>query len=130
MSDKYDQGGVAILGLLLAPHANTDSVLDSGPQDVTRATGIAVDVSVKTISAGNIPFFYERLGADGVWYTLWTSAALAVPGTQQMLLHPRVAPQSGPPVIVEQEPGATGRLRWAFSAPATSNFSASIMTTS
>ncbi|MCX5209814.1 hypothetical protein OG689_11010 [Kitasatospora sp. NBC_00240] len=51
--------------------------------DTTKYSALAIDVSVTAFTGGTTPgvtFFLDRLGADGVWYPVWTSGSLTTTG--------------------------------------------------
>lgn len=101
-----------------------DNTLLAGQRPEGLAVGahdeLAVDVSVSAINAGNVTFYFDRKGADGVWYPVWSSGALSVPGLASTSLGFGQANQGSF--------GLTGRLRWVLAGGASSvTFSASIV---
>ena len=72
---------------------------------------LAIDLTVSAISSGTLTFYYDRLGADGNWYPVYT-APFTAPGVQSTTL----AGQNSS----SQEFGLIGRLRWTLTGgPAT-----------
>jgi len=76
--------------LSLASAAYTASGV-TGPLPTASVTELAVDANVTTITGGTSPsitFYLDRLGADGVWYRMWTSAAVIVAGSVSTSVDP------------------------------------------
>lgn len=87
--------------------------LNGQPQNQGMAVGehdvLAIDLTVTALSGGTLTFIYDRLGADGVWYAVYT-APFTAPGTQSTTL----AGQNS----ASQEFGLIGRLRWTLTGGA------------
>jgi hypothetical protein len=91
-------------------------------------SGLAVDVTVSAFTGGTSPsvtFFLDRLGADGVWYRVWTSAALTSAGATSVQIGPY---PSGTGIFTAVLTG-TARFGWSFGGtvqPTAVTFSASV----
>ena len=89
---------------------------------VRQSPTIAVDINVSAVS-GTTPtlnLFVERLGADGVWYTLWNPTQITAVGTASTSIGPGCAIAA---VLTNQV-----RLRWVLGGTTPSfTFSASII---
>ncbi len=68
---------------------------------------LAIDLTVVSLNTGAtaVQFFLDRLGEDGVWYQLWTSASITAPGV--------VSASVGPGMATAAMIGRNCRLRWA-----------------
>lgn len=122
-------------GTYLQREANmhaTDSILnlasaartangDSGALTVGIYSELAVDVNISAVS-GTTPsmtLYVDRQGADGVWYTIYTSAAQTAVGT--------VSTSIGVGAATNSAFGDVARLRWAITGTTPSfTFTASI----
>ncbi|MDJ0342282.1 hypothetical protein QMK19_03650 [Streptomyces sp. H10-C2] len=93
----------------------------------TAVAGLAVDVTLSSFTGGAAPavtFFVERLGADGVWYRIWTSAALTTAGATSVQIGPFPAATG----IVTAVLTGTARFGWSSTgAPTAITFSASVI---
>lgn len=82
--------GGAVSALVYPSVARTTS--NAGDSFSTSSiTMMAVDTTVTTFTGGTVPtitFFVQRFAGDGVWYTVWTSAAIAAPGATSVDLGP------------------------------------------
>ncbi len=82
----------------------------------------AVDVNV-TAASGTSPtlaFFLERQGADGVWYPVWSPAAVTAPG--------QLSTSVGPGCATAEVLTGSIRLRWTVGGTTPSfTFSASVV---
>jgi len=59
------------------------AVTVSGESPAFNTSGIgraALDITIKSINAGNITFVVARRGGDGIWYPVATTAALSAAG--------------------------------------------------
>lgn len=94
---------------------------NSGNLAVDAYTEIAVDINITAVSGTSptLNLFVDRLGADGIWYPIWSS-------TQQTAVG-QVSTSIGAGMLVAQGFGATVRLRWTIGGTTPSwTFSASI----
>jgi len=81
---------------------------------------VAANVTAVAGTTPTLTFALDSLGADGVWYTLWTSAAVTAVG--QTVAHLGVGAATNVAF------GATVRLRWTIGGTTPSfTFSASII---
>lgn len=81
-------GAVNSLTYPSTTHA-TDNAGDS--VDTSGFTTLAVDANVTVFTGGTTPsvtFFVDRLGADGIWYPVWSSGALTTTGKKSASLGP------------------------------------------
>ena len=92
---------------------------------------LAVDTNVTAFTGGTSPtvqFFVDRLGADGVWYNVWSGQTVGSPAKNTFDLGPGFA-TNGPPngsqhAVFTQ----TARFGWTFvGAPTSITFSASVV---
>lgn len=77
---------------------------------------LAVDINVTAVS-GTTPsmtFMVDRLGADGNWYNVWTSAAITSAGA--------VSTDIGPGCTIPKVPTGTIRLRTSIPTGTTPSF--------
>lgn len=91
---------------------------NSGDLSVSAQHEVGIDVTTTATSGGTIQFFWERKGADGIYYPLWQSAVLTVAANT-------LSTSIGPGLAFAQSLGLTGRFRWSISA-GTWSFSANI----
>jgi hypothetical protein len=86
---------------------------NSGDLDVSKLHEIAIDITTTAQSGTNptLQFFWERKGADGIYYPLWQSAVLSVASNT-------VSTSIGPGLAYNQSLGGTGRLRWVVGGTA------------
>lgn len=104
-SDYWSYAGVAATG-------------DTGVIDVVKAELVGVDINITAISGGSVIFTYERQGADGIWYPLWTSSAISATGKQSATI--------GAGCAINQTVGVAGRVRWTVSG-ATLTFTVNVI---
>lgn len=78
---------------------------DSGPISTVLLKEVAIDITITAITT-NLQFFWERLGADGIYYPLWQSALMTtVPSVP-------ISTSIGPGLAYNQSLGLAGRFRW------------------
>ena len=102
-------------GTVLTGNGDTTKLAGQGLNGLPQNQGIpvgeydtlAIDL---TVTSGSITFFYDRQGADGVWYPVYTQA-FSGPGQSSTTL----AGQNS----ASQEFGLVGRLRWTTGGSAT-----------
>jgi hypothetical protein len=94
----------------------------AGPVVVDGISELAIDLNVSAVS-GTTPtlqFILERLGADGVWYSLWTSAVITA--------ITQVSESAGPGEQINQLITSQMRLRWVIGGTTPSfTFSGSVI---
>ncbi len=124
--------GVVTVGSALATQAVTTTVLNQASaaqtangMSATLAVGayrellVTVNVSAVAGTSPTLTLALDSLGADGVWYTLWTSAAITAVGQTIASL--------GIEASTNTAFGASVRLRWTIGGTTPSfTFSASI----
>ncbi len=93
-----------------------------------QVTYIAMDTSVTAFTGGTGPtiqFTVDRLGADGVWYNVYTSTPVGSPATASVDLGPGFTTASG----VQHAVFTTqGRFSWIYTgAPTSITFSATLL---
>lgn len=54
---------------------------ESSPFVTSFVRNAALDLNIKSINAGTFTVTVDRLGGDGIWYPVATTAALAAPGS-------------------------------------------------
>ena len=94
---------------------------NSGDLAVGAYTELALDITT-TAQAGTSPtiqFFYERKGADGVYYVLWQSAVLTAAANT-------ISTSIGAGMAYNLSLGLTGRLRWVVGGSATPTYTYSV----
>src|SRR5882757_461093 len=77
---------------------------NSGDIDVSKLREISIDITMTLITT-NLQFFWERKGADGIYYPLWQTAVLT------STTNP-ISTSVGPGLAYNQSLGTTGRFRW------------------
>lgn len=77
---------------------------NSGPFTTGDLKEIAIDITT-TLVTTNLQFFYERLGADGIYYPLWQSALLTTSANT-------LSTSIGAGLAYNQSLGMAGRFRW------------------
>lgn len=116
-------GAMTLLAMASAARNGTTDT----PTAAFNTAGIsyaALDINLTAIASGTVTFSLQRLGADGIWYTTWSSAALAAPGANSYELGPS-SPAAQLVIFA-----TSGRLSWVFGGgapPATVTFSASLI---
>lgn len=75
--------------------------IDVGPYDE-----LALDFTVTSVTGGNIIFWFDRQGADGLWYPIANSQTFTAAGTFSTTL----AGQNS----ASQSFGLVGRVRWTM----------------
>lgn len=133
--------GTAALGaagtLLALPSAAYTSTVPTAATFATDwVTYAAVDITLASFTGGTAPaisFFFERQGADGVWYQIFTTGALTTPQTISVDVSPALnGSVSGPLSSTVQHNvfSHSARLRWTFggtAVPTAVTFSASVV---
>lgn len=108
--------------LLLLPSVARTAGGQSAPFDTSRKSRVAIDVSLTAV-AGVTPslrLFLDRMGADGLWYPIWTGPAMTAAGTASTTV--------GQGMTVGQSLAASCRLRWELTGTgASATFSASVV---
>src|SRR5579884_424474 len=99
----------AVAVYLLASGAQTANG-NSGDLTVGLYTEIGIDINITADSGTNetIQFFWDRKGADGVYYPLWQSKTVLSTDS----LAEQISTSSGAGMAYNQSLGLTGRLRW------------------
>jgi hypothetical protein len=103
---------------------------NSGDINVAGNDAVAVDVSVTSISGSSTPgieFWWQRKGADGVYYDIYDSGAISAAGTKSATVGKGFSYAST--VAIPQSIGSTGRLRWALTGGASSVTASASVTT-
>ncbi len=105
----------------LASTTTSGTTQNSGDLAVGTYTEIAIDINT-TAQAGTNPtiqYFYERKGADNLYYVLWQSAVLTAATNT-------LSTSIGAGMAYNQSLGVTGRLRWVIGGTATPTFTHSL----
>jgi hypothetical protein len=95
---------------------------NSGDLTVGPYTEISIDINITANSGTSqtLQFFWERKGADGIYYALWQTNVITT--TNQAL-----STSVGAGMAYNQSLGATGRLRWVITGTTPSyTFSANV----
>ncbi len=105
----------------LASTATSGSTQNSGDLTVGPYTEVSIDINTTAQSGTNptIQLFYERKGADGIYYVLWQSAVLTAAANT-------LSTSIGAGMAYNQSLGATGRVRWVIGGTATPTYTMSI----
>lgn len=101
----------------LASTTTSGSTQNSGDITVGPYTEISLDINT-TAQAGTNPtlqLFYERKGADGIYYVLWQSNVLTAATNT-------ISTSIGAGMAYNQSLGSTGRLRWVVGGTSTPTF--------
>lgn len=110
------QESVATVALFTASQSGVSSG-NSGDLDVSKYREVSIDITT-TAQAGTNPtlqFFWERKGADNVYYPLWQSSSLTAASNT-------LSTSIGPGLAYNQSLGLTGRLRWVVGGTASPNW--------
>jgi len=105
----------------LASIATSGSTQNSGDLAVASYHEVSIDINT-TAQSGTSPtiqYFFERKGADGLYYVLWQSAVLTVAANT-------LSTSVGPGLAYNQSLGNTDRLRWVVGGSATPTFTHSL----
>jgi hypothetical protein len=114
-------GRSSVAAYSLASTTTTGSTQNSGDIAVGPYTEISIDINT-TAQAGTSPtiqYFYERKGADGIYYVLWQSTVLTAATNT-------LSTSIGAGMAYNQSLGATGRMRWVIGGSATPTFTHTI----
>lgn len=105
----------------LASVATTGTTQNSGDIAVGAYSEVAIDITTTAQSGTNptIQYFYERKGADNIYYPLWQSAVLTAAANT-------VSASVGVGMAINQSLGNTGRLRWVVGGTATPTYTHSL----
>lgn len=101
----------------------------SEPIDTSNVDYAGLDITVSAITGGTAPtiqFFIDRLGADGIWYAVYTGTALSAPGVVSVDLGLVVAGTGTAHAVFSK----TARIRWLFggtAVPTSVTFSGSLV---
>jgi hypothetical protein len=96
------------------------AVTASGQTDeftTTRIGKAALDITIKTINAGNITFVVDRLGGDDIWYPVATTAALTAAGSTSIEITDTLADGADAQHMVFTD---QARVRWTLAGGANS----------
>lgn len=88
---------------------------DSGGFDTSRVGRAALDLTIKSINAGNITFVVDRLGGDGIWYPVATTAALTAAGPTSIEITDALADGADAQHMVLAD---LARVRWTLAGGA------------
>lgn len=105
----------------LASTTTSGATQNSGDITVSSYTELGIDITTTAQSGTNptIQYFYERKGADNLYYPLWQSAVLSAASNT-------LSTSVGAGMAYNQSLGLTGRLRWVVGGTATPTFTMSI----
>ena len=111
----------AVAVYTLASTAKTTTPDNSGDLAVGAYTEIGIDINTTAQTGTNptVQYFWERKGADGIYYVLWQTAVLSSATNT-------ISTSVGAGMAYNQSLGLTGRLRWVFGGTATPGFTMSI----
>jgi len=101
----------------LASIATSGTTQNSGDLAVGSYHEVSIDINT-TAQSGTSPtiqYFFERKGADGLYYVLWQSAVLTLAANT-------LSTSVGPGLAYNQSLGNTDRLRWVVGGSATPTF--------
>lgn len=105
----------------LASTTTSGTTQNSGDLTVGPYTEISIDINTTAQSGTNptIQYFYERKGADNIYYVLWQSAVLTAATNT-------LSTSIGAGMAYNQSLGLTGRVRWVVGGTSTPTFTMSI----
>lgn len=135
-SDGTSYLGGAVTLMVLPSAAYTTSIPASATFSTDGITYGALDFTLASFTGGTNPsitFLLDRLGADGVWYNVFASAAESSPVAYSVDLSPNVTEQNvgnqnSPAAAVHAVFTHQARFRWTFTgAPTSATFSASFI---
>lgn len=104
-----------------ASAASSGTTQNSSDLAVGHLSEVSIDLST-TAQSGTSPtiqYFWERKGADGIYYVLWQSAILTAAANT-------VSTSIGTGMAYNQSLGLIGRLRWVVGGSATPTYTHSI----
>ncbi len=106
---------------LLASIATSGATQNSGDLPIGLFSELSIDITTTAQSGTNptIQYFWERKGADGIYYVLWQSAILTTATNT-------LSTSIGAGMAYNQSIGLTGRLRWVVGGTATPTFTHSL----
>lgn len=118
----------AVSTFITYPTATAQAASNAGVSFSTATTAsLAVDITLTSFTGGTTPtvtFFVDRLGSDGVWYRVWTSAALNSAGVTSIQIGPFPAATG----IFTAVLTGTARFGWTSTGtPTAITFSASVI---
>jgi hypothetical protein len=101
----------------LASTQSSGATQNSGDLTVGLYTEIGIDINTTAQSGTNptLQLFYERKGADGIYYVLWQSAVLSAAANT-------ISTSIGAGMAYNQSLGLTGRLRWVVGGTSTPTY--------
>lgn len=105
----------------LASVATSGTTQNSGDLTVGAYTELSIDINT-TAQSGTSPtvqYFWERKGADGIYYVLWQSSSLTSAANT-------ISTSVGVGMAYNQSLGLTGRLRWVVGGSNTPTYTHSI----
>jgi hypothetical protein len=83
--------------------------------DTARIGKAALDITIKSINAGNITFVVDRLGGDSIWYPVATTAALTAAGATSIEITDTLADGADAQHMVFAD---QARIRWTLAGGA------------
>lgn len=118
--------------LLAIPSAaySTASTLNPSVFSTQYINATTLDISITASSGGTNPtvtFFYDRQGADGVWYNILSTPATVPTVTYSIDVGPFSVTYGGTNTAQHNVFTQSARLRWTTSQPSTITFSASVV---
>lgn len=105
---------VRVATTLFSTAQTTVGTANSGDLTVGPYDELGIDITT-TAQAGTNPtiqFFWDRKGADGIYYHLWQSSVLTAAANT-------ISTSIGPGLAYNQSLGVTGRLSWVVGGSAT-----------
>ena len=97
----------------------TGSTQNSGDLNLSnldsKIVGIDINTTAQSGTNPTIQYFWERKGADGIYYVLWQSSVLTAATNT-------LSTSIGPGMAYNQMIGTVGRLRWVIGGTATPTF--------
>jgi hypothetical protein len=113
-----DVPGRQLVGVLTTALFTTAQTLQgtgtSGDLDVSKLREVSIDITTSAKSGTNptIQFFWNRKGADGIYYPLWQSAVLSATSNT-------ISTSIGPGLAYNQSLANTGQLSWTVGGTST-----------
>lgn len=114
-------GRSCVAAYTLASTTTSGSTQNSGDITVGAYTEISIDINTTAQSGTNptLQLFWERKGADGIYYVLWQSAVLTAATNT-------LSTSVGTGMAYNQSLGLTGRMRWVVGGTSTPTYTMSI----
>lgn len=113
---------LAIASAAVTTSGDTNNANQGEPLSAAEITELFIDINVTAVSGTSTPTLvpsWQRLGADGVYYPVWTGTGITATGITSVDI--------GPGLTIAKSAGIQGKLAWLITGTNPSfTFSASI----